>query len=141
MKSVKNWKSNFYLIFLGKQNETSLITPKASQHSKKLMLCITWHWNDIVNYILKIRRWIQTNTVPNWTSKRKQSMKNGHQKCVVFHQDNATPHIHLFVDPAEIGTAWLGCPTSSAVLPWLHTFGLSSSVKMESWSYLTDKER
>lgn len=30
----------------------------------------------------------------------------------------------LLADPAEIGTAWVGCPTTFALIIWLCTFGL-----------------
>ena len=117
------WKRSW-----GKQNEPPPTTPKASLHPKKVMLCIWWDWNGVLYYEL-----LQENQTINYNkycsqldqlkaALNKKSPELVNRKRIIFHQDNARPHVCFFDDQAKTVTAWLGSSESSAIFTRHCTF-------------------
>ncbi|XP_025163702.1 histone-lysine N-methyltransferase SETMAR-like [Harpegnathos saltator] len=74
---------------------------KAGLHPKKVMHCIWWDWKDIVHYeLLPPNKTIDSTKYYSQLTKLKQAVHQkqlelANRKGVVFHQDNARPHVPL----------------------------------------------
>lgn len=83
----------------GKRDE--LITPKAGLHTRKVMLCIWWDWKGIVYYeflshnptLNSDKYYSQLDRLKAAIGEKRPELSN--RKGVVFHQDNARPHVSL----------------------------------------------
>jgi len=85
----------------GKRNEPPLAIPKAGLHSKKVMLCVWWDWKGILYYeLLPNNKTINSEKYCSQLDELKTTIEQkrpeiANRKGVVFHQDNARPHVSL----------------------------------------------
>ena len=104
----------------GKRNEPPPTKPKAGLHPKKLMLCIWWDWKGVLYYeLLPENQTIDSNKYCSWLDQLKAALDEKHpelvnRKRIIFHQDNARPHVSLMTRQ-KLLTAWLGSSDSSAI--------------------------
>ena len=85
----------------GKQNEPPPTTPKPSLHPKKVMLCIWWDWKRVLYYeLLPENQTINSNKYCSQLDQLKAALNEKspelvNRKHIIFHQDNARPHVSL----------------------------------------------
>jgi len=76
---------------------------KAGLHPKKVMLCIWWDWKGVVYYeLLPLNQTINSTKYYSQLDKLKQAIDQErpelvNRKGVVFHQDNAKPHVSMMI--------------------------------------------
>ena len=111
------WKRSW-----GKWNEPPPTTPKASLHPKKVMLCIWWDWKGFLYYELLLEnQTINSNKYCSQLDQLKVALDEKHpellnRKYIIFHQDNARPHVSLTTrqKPFQLGWEVLFYPPYSA---------------------------
>jgi len=85
----------------GKWNEPLLATPKVGLHPKKIMLCVWWDWKGILYYeLLPKNEMINSKKYCSQLDELKTAIEQkrpeiAKRKGIVFHQDNARPHVFL----------------------------------------------
>lgn len=85
----------------GISEEAPSTSTKASLHPKKIMLCIWWDWKKIIYYeLLPEKQTINSEKYCSQLSELKRAIDQkrpelANRKGVVFHQDNARPHVSL----------------------------------------------
>jgi histone-lysine N-methyltransferase SETMAR len=85
----------------GRQEERPLSTPKAELRQKKVMLCIWWDWKGILYYdLLPRNQTINSDVYCSQLDRLKAAIDQKrpelvNRKGVVFHHDNARPHVSL----------------------------------------------
>ena len=85
------WKRSW-----GKRNEPSPTTPKASLHPKKVMFCIWWDWKGILYYeLLPENQTINSQLDQLKAAPDEKCPELVNRKRIIFHQDNARPHVSL----------------------------------------------
>lgn len=104
-----------------KVNEPPLTIPKAELHPKKVMLCIWWDWKGVIYYELlpqgqtlnSIKYCSQLDRLKAAIHEKRPSLAN--RNDVIFHQDNARPHVSLMTQQkiAELGWEQLSHPPYS----------------------------
>ncbi|XP_017795782.1 PREDICTED: histone-lysine N-methyltransferase SETMAR-like [Habropoda laboriosa] len=87
-------------------------TPKADLHPKKVMLCVCWNWKRILYYDLLANN--ETINSEKYCSQledlrvaieqKRPEMAN--RKGVMFHQDNARPHVSLTTRQKLLELGW-----------------------------------
>ena len=105
----------------GKRNEPPLDTPKAGLHPKKVMLCVWWDWKCFLYYeLLPNNETINSKKYCSQLDKLKTAIEQkrpevANRKGVVFHHDNARPHVSLTTQQKllELGLDVLSHPTYS----------------------------
>ena len=86
---------------MGQAKWTTTNTPKAGLHPKKVMLCIWWYWKGVLYYKLLLENQrINSNKYCSQLDQLKAALNKKcpelvNRKCVIFHQDNARPHVSL----------------------------------------------
>ena len=124
----------------GKRNEPPPTMPKARLHPKKVMLCIWWDWKGVLYYeLLPENQTIKSNKHCSQLDQLKAALDKKrpeliHRKRIIFHQDNARPHVSLMTRQKLLQ---LGCevlihlPYSSDIAPSdFHLFwSLQNSLK------------
>jgi len=86
---------------LGESGMNPLATPKAGLHPKKVMLCVWWDWKGILYYeFLPNNKVINSEKSCSQLDELKTAIEQkrpeiANRKGVVFHQDNARPHVSL----------------------------------------------
>jgi len=84
-----------------KKDKPLQITPKQNIHAKKVMPCIWWDCKGIVYYELLLQNQMinsekycsQLDRLKAVIDEKRPELSNRHG--VVFHQDNARPHVSL----------------------------------------------
>ncbi|XP_012060168.1 PREDICTED: histone-lysine N-methyltransferase SETMAR-like [Atta cephalotes] len=96
----------------GKRNEPLLTTPKTDLHPKKVMLCVWWDWKGILYYeLLPNNEMINSEKYCSQLDELKTAIEQkrpeiANQKGVVFHQDNARPHVSLITRQKLLELGW-----------------------------------
>ena len=96
----------------GKQNEPPPTTPKAGLHPKKVMLCIWWDWKGVLYYkLLPENKMINFNKYCSQLDQLKAALHEKrpelvNRKCIIFHQDNARPHVSLMTRQKLLQLGW-----------------------------------
>ncbi|XP_025158757.1 histone-lysine N-methyltransferase SETMAR-like [Harpegnathos saltator] len=95
----------------GKRNEPLLATPKAGLHPKKVMLCVWWDWKGILYYKLLPNNEINSEKYCSQLDELKTAIEQkrpeiANRKGVVFHQDNARPHVSLITRQKLLELGW-----------------------------------
>lgn len=96
----------------GKPCDLPLTTAKASLHPKKVMLCVWWDWLGILYYELlptnktinSEKYCLQLDELNNQLERKRPALVN--RKGVVFHQDNARPHVSLTTKKKCLELGW-----------------------------------
>ncbi|XP_017796120.1 PREDICTED: histone-lysine N-methyltransferase SETMAR-like [Habropoda laboriosa] len=96
----------------GKRNEPPLVTPKAGLHPKKVMLCVWWDWKGILYYYLLANN--ETINSEKYCSQleelrvaiEQKRLEMANRKGVMFHQDNARPHVSLTTRQKLLELGW-----------------------------------
>lgn len=96
----------------GKRDEPPLATPKAGLHPKKVMLCVWWDWKGILYYELlpnnetinSEKYCLQLDELKTAIEQKRPELAN--RKGVVFHQDNARPHVSLTTRQKLLEFGW-----------------------------------
>ncbi|XP_023230347.1 histone-lysine N-methyltransferase SETMAR-like [Centruroides sculpturatus] len=84
-----------------KHGDAPSTSAKASLHPKKVMLCIWWDWRGIIYYeLLPENQTINSEKYCSQLSELKRAIDQkrpelANRKGIVFHQDNARPHVSL----------------------------------------------
>ena len=87
----------------GKWNEPPPTTPKTSLLPKKVMLYMWWYWKGVLYYeLLQENQRINSNKYFSQLDQLKEALDEKHpelvnRKCIIFHQDNARPHVSLMI--------------------------------------------
>ena len=85
----------------GKRNEPPPTTPEAGLHPKKVTLCIWWDRKGVLYHeLLPENQTINSNKYCSQLDQLKAALDEKHlelvnRKCIIFHQDNARPHVSL----------------------------------------------
>ena len=84
----------------GKGNEPPPTTPKAGLHPKKVMLCMWWDWKGVLYYeLLPENQTINSKKHCSQLDQLKAALDEKrpelNRKHIIFHQDNARPHVSL----------------------------------------------
>lgn len=85
----------------GKRSDPPLTTPKAGLHPKKVMLCIWWDWKGVLYYeLLPPNQTIDSAVYCSQLERLKAAVEQkrpalANRKGIVFHHDNARPHVSL----------------------------------------------
>ena len=96
----------------GKWNEPPPTTPKASLHPKKVMLCIWWAWKGVPYYeLLPLNQTINSNKYCSQLDQLKAALDEKRPELVnririIFHQDNARPHVSLMTRQKLLQLGW-----------------------------------
>jgi histone-lysine N-methyltransferase SETMAR len=96
----------------GRQDERPLSIPKAELHQKKAMLCFWWDWKGILYYdLLRRNQTINTDVYCSQLDRLKAAIDQKrpelvNRKGVVFHHDNATPHVFLATRQKLMQLGW-----------------------------------
>ena len=96
----------------GKRNEPPPTTPKAGLHPKKVMLCIWWDWKGVLYYELLLEnQTINSNKYCSHLDQLKAALDEKrpelvNTKCIIFHQDNARPHVSLVTRQKLLQLGW-----------------------------------
>jgi histone-lysine N-methyltransferase SETMAR len=96
----------------GRQGERPLSTPKAELHQKSVMLCIWWDWKGILYYdLLPRNQTINSNVYCSQLDRLKAAIDQKrpelvNRKGVVFHHDNARPHVSLATGQKLMQLGW-----------------------------------
>ena len=109
MKQYNNveWKRSW-----GKWNEPPPATIKAGLHAKKVMLCIWWDWKGVLYYeLLPENHMINSNKYCSQSDQLKAALNEKHpelvnSKCIIFHEDNARPHVSLMTRQKQLQLGW-----------------------------------
>ena len=96
----------------GKRNELPPTTPKAGLHPKKVMLCIWWDWKGVLyDELLPENQTINSNKycsqlgqVKVALDKKRPELVN--RKRIIFHEDNARPHVSLMTRQKLLQLGW-----------------------------------
>ena len=128
----------------GKQNEPPPTTPKAGLHPKKVMLCIWWDWKEVLHYELLLEN--QMINYNKYCSQLDQLKAALHKKCpelvnrkhIIFHQDDARPHVSLMSRQKLLQLGWevlIHLPYSPNIAPLIAIYlGLYKIPLMEKIS-------
>ena len=96
----------------GKRNEPPPTTPKAGLHPKKVMLGIWWDWKGVLYYeLLPESQRINSHKNCSQLNQMKAALDNKHpelinRKRIIFHQDNARPHVSLMTRQKLLQLSW-----------------------------------
>ena len=87
-----------------------LTTAKAGLHPKN-MLCIWWDWKRLLYYELLGNQMINPNKYCPQLDQIKAALDENHLelvniKCIIFHQDNARPHVSLMTRQKLLQLGW-----------------------------------
>ena len=95
-----------------KWNEPPQVTPKASYHPKKVMLWTWRNWKGVLYYghLLKSQM-MNSNKYCSQLNQLKAVLnekcpKLVNRTCMVFHQDNARPHVSLIISQKLLQLGW-----------------------------------
>ena len=100
------WKRSW-----GKRNEPPSTTPRASLHPKKVMY-IWWDWKGVVYYELLLEnQMINFDKYCPQLDQLKAALDEKHpelvnRKHIIFHQDNARPHVSLMTRQKLLHLGW-----------------------------------
>ena len=140
------WKRSW-----GKQNEPPPTTPKASLHPKKVMLCIWWDWKGVLYHELLENQMINSNKYCSQLDQLKAALEEKcrelvNRKCVIFHQDNARPHVSLMTRLKLLQLGWevlINASYSPDIAPSdFHLFqSLQNSLNGKNFNFLEDCRR
>ena len=136
----------------GKLNEPPPTTPKAGLHPEKVMLCIWWDWKGVLYCELLLENeMINSNRYCSQSDQLKAALNEKHpelvkRKCLIFHQDNARPHVSLMTwqKLLQLGREVLiHLPYSADIAPSdFHLFrSLQNSLNGKNFSSLEDCKR
>ena len=130
------WKRSW-----GKQNEPPSTTPKASPHPKKVMLYIWWDWKEVLYYeLLPENQTINSNKYCFQLDQLKAALDEKrpelvNRKHIIFHQDNARPHVSLMTRQKLLQLGWevlIHLPYSPDIAPSVYIYlGLYKILLME----------
>lgn len=96
----------------GKRDEPPLTTPKAGLHPRKVMLCVWWDWRGILYYeLLPNNQSINSDKYCSQldelnTAIQEKRPQLANRKGIVFHQDNARPHVSLTTRKKLLELGW-----------------------------------
>ena len=96
----------------GKRNEPPPTTRKAGLHPNKLMLCIWWNWKGVLPYELLLEnQMINSNKYCSQLDQLKAALDEKrselvNRKRIIFHQDNARPHVSLMTKQKLLQLGW-----------------------------------
>ena len=134
----------------GKRNEPPPTTPKASLHPKKVM-CIWWDWKGVYYELLLENQTINSDKYCSQLDQLKAALNEKHpelvnRKCIIFHQDNARPHVSLITRQKLLQLGWevlIHPPYSPDIAPSdFHLFwSLQNSLNGKNVSSLEDCKR
>lgn len=96
----------------GKRDDPPLTTPKAGLHPKKVMLSVWWDFKGILYYELlpnnqtinSEKYCLQLDQLKAAIQEKRPELAN--RKGVVFHQDNARPHVSLSTRQKLLELGW-----------------------------------
>ena len=101
------WKRSW-----GKRNEPPPPTPKSGLHPKKVMLCIWWDWKGVLYYeLLPENQTINSNKYCSRLDHLEAALNEKrlelvNRKRIIFHQDNARPHVSLMSRQKLLHLGW-----------------------------------
>ena len=141
------WKRSW-----GKWNEPPPTTPKAGLQPKKVMLCIWWDWKGVLYYdLLPENQAINSNKHCSQLDQLKAALNEKHlelvnRKHIIFHQDNARPHVPLMTRQKLLQLGWevlIHLPYSPDTAPSdFHLFwSLQNSLNGKNFNSLEDCKR
>ena len=96
----------------GKRNEPLPTTSKAGLHPKKVMLSIWWDWKGVLYYeLLSENQTINSSKYCSQLAQMKAVLDKKrpelvNRKLIIFHQDNARPHVSLMTRQKLLQLAW-----------------------------------
>ena len=96
----------------GKWNEPPPTTPEAGLHPKKVMLCTWWYWKGVLYYeFLPENQTINSKKYCSQLDQLKAALDEKppelvNRKCIIFHQDNARPHVSLMTRQKLLQLGW-----------------------------------
>ena len=86
---------------------------KVSLYPKKVMLCIWWVWNGVLDFTCsfqKIKQGIPRSTAPNLDQRKailnEKCPELVNRKCISFLQDNTRPHVYLVTVQSQVELGW-----------------------------------
>ena len=97
---------------MGQKCDKPLPTPKAGLHPKKVMLCIWWDWKGVVYYeLLPQGETINSEVYCRQLDNLKTAIEEKHsgladRNNIVFHQENARPHISMSTRQKLLELGW-----------------------------------
>ena len=141
------WKRSW-----GKRNEPPPTTPKAGLLPKKVMLCIWWDWKGVLYYeLIPENQTINSNKYCSQLDQLKAALNEKHpelvnRKRIIFHQDNARPHVSLMTRQKLLQVGWevlIHPPYSPDITPLdFHLFrSLQNSLNGKNFNSLEDCKR
>ena len=141
------WKRSW-----GKRNEPPPTTPKAGLLPKKVMLCIWWDWKGVLYYeLIPENQTINSNKYCSQLDQLKAALNEKHpelvnRKRIIFHQDNARPHVSLMTRQKLLQLGWevlIHQPYSPDIAPSdFHLFwSLQNSLNEKKFNSLQDSKR
>ena len=101
------WKRSW-----GKRDEPPPTTPKDGLHPKKVMLCIWWDRKGVFYCELLLEsQTINSNKYRSQLHQLKAALNEKrpeliNRKCIIFHQDNARPHVSLMTRQKLLQLGW-----------------------------------
>ena len=136
----------------GKRNEPPPTTPKVGLHPKKVMLCMWWDWKGVLYYeLFPENQTINSNKYCSQLDQLKAALDKKcpelvNRKCIIFHQDNAIPHVSLLTRQKLLQLGWevlIHPPYSPDIAPLdFHLFqSLQNSLHGKNFSSLGDCKR
>ena len=140
------WKRSW-----GKRNETPPTMPKAGLQPKKVMLCIWWDWKGVLYYeLLPENQTIKSNKYCSQLDQLKAALNEKrpelvNRKRIIFHQDNARPHVSLMTRRKLLQLGWevlIDLPYSDIAPLDFHLFrSLQNSLNGKNFNSLEDCKR
>ena len=136
----------------GKRNAPPPTTPNAGLHPKKVMLYIWWDWKGVLYYkLLPENQRINSNKYCSQLDQLKAALDEKHpelvnRKRIIFHQDNAIPHVSLMTRQKLLQLGWevlIHLPYSPGIAPSdFHLFrSLQNSLNGTNFNSLEDCKR
>ena len=136
----------------GKGNVPPSTTPKASLHPKKVMLCIRQDWKGVLYYEpLPENQLINSNKYCSQLDQLKAALDEKrpelvNRKCIIFHQDNARPHVSLMTRQKLLQLGWevlIHLPHSPDIAPSEFNLfrSLQNSLNGKNFNSLEDCKR
>ncbi|KAF6130886.1 hypothetical protein HJG60_007843 [Phyllostomus discolor] len=133
----------------GKRKEPLPTTPKASLHPNKVMLYIWWDWEGVLYYeLLPENQTVNSNKYCSQLDQLKAALDEKrpelvNTKRIIFHQDNARPHVSLMTRQKLLQLGWevlIHPPYSSDIAPsGFHLFrSLQNSLNGKNFNSLED---
>ena len=145
-------KSGYRIIMWKRRDRAASEMNHHQPHQKKVMLCIWWDWKGVLYYeLLPQNQMISSNKYCSQLDQLKAALNKKrpelvNRKRIIFHQDNARPHVSLMTRQKLLQLGWvvlIHLPYSPDIAPLdIHLFrSLQNSLNGKNVNSLEDCKR